>query len=193
MRYEARALARRLFAGQWRALATDALPTSAPARRHASAADAAAPRAKTQLAPGAVFTRTRQFSAAEVAAFVGMTGDSNPIHVDSAAAAAHGLRAPILPGLLSASLFPAIIGSHFPGAVYASQTLKFKAPALVGDELIATLTVERCSGRRVSFNTVCRRRAGGSPTSSGSGRAGGCKEEGEVVVEGTALAIILPC
>lgn len=131
MRYEARALARRLFAGQWRALATDALPTSAPARRHASAADAAAPRAKTQLAPGAVFTRTRQFSAAEVAAFVGMTGDSNPIHVDSAAAAAHGLRAPILPGLLSASLFPAIIGSHFPGAVYASQTLKFKAPALV--------------------------------------------------------------
>ena len=37
----------------------------------------------------------------------------------------------VLPGMLMASLFPAIIGSHFPGALYLSQTLKFKAPALV--------------------------------------------------------------
>lgn len=31
-----------------------------------------------------------------------------------------------------ASLFPAIIGTAFPGAIYASQTLKFREPALVG-------------------------------------------------------------
>lgn len=44
-----------------------------------------------------------------------------------------GFQAPILPGILMASLFPAIIGSRFPGAVYATQTLNFRAPAQVGN------------------------------------------------------------
>ena len=38
----------------------------------------------------------------------------------------------MLPGLLGASLFPAIIGSKYEGAIYAHQTLAFKRPALVG-------------------------------------------------------------
>ena len=37
----------------------------------------------------------------------------------------------MLPGSLCAALFPAIIGSRFPGALYLSQTLKFRRPALV--------------------------------------------------------------
>lgn len=86
-----------------------------------------------RLAPGAVFTLTKRFSPEDVAGFVALTGDSNPIHVDGGAAAAAGLPGPILPGMLLASLFPAIIGSHFPGAVYLSQTLKFKQYALVRD------------------------------------------------------------
>ena len=31
-----------------------------------------------------------------------------------------------MPGLLAASLFPAIIGSAYPGVLYASQELRFK-------------------------------------------------------------------
>lgn len=85
------------------------------------------------LQPGATFALTRHFSNADVSVFAALTGDSNPIHADGGAAAQAGMPPmPVLPGLLSASLFPAIIGSHFPGAVYLSQTLKFKAPALVG-------------------------------------------------------------
>lgn len=42
-----------------------------------------------------------------------------------------GLGGAIIPGSLCASLFPAIIGSAFPGALYLSQTLKFRNPALV--------------------------------------------------------------
>ncbi|EFN57173.1 hypothetical protein CHLNCDRAFT_143557 [Chlorella variabilis] len=126
-----------------------------------------------RLAPGAVFTLTKRFSPEDVAGFVALTGDSNPIHVDGGAAAAAGLPGPILPGMLLASLFPAIIGSHFPGAVYLSQTLKFKQYALVGDSFTASLTVEKSSGSRVSFGTVCRH-----------------DSTGTVVVEGTALALI---
>ena len=42
-----------------------------------------------------------------------------------------GLPGAVLPGSLCAALFPAVIGSRFPGAVYISQTLKFRRPALV--------------------------------------------------------------
>lgn len=44
---------------------------------------------------------------------------------------AAGLGGAILPGMLCASLFPAIIGSQFPGALYLTQTLNFRQPALV--------------------------------------------------------------
>lgn len=37
----------------------------------------------------------------------------------------------IIPGSMCAALFPAIIGTAFPGALYLSQTLKFRNPALV--------------------------------------------------------------
>ena len=42
-----------------------------------------------------------------------------------------GFEAPVVPGMLCASLFPAIIGSKFPGVLYLTQTLKFRQSALV--------------------------------------------------------------
>lgn len=48
---------------------------------------------------------------------------------DDAVAAAAGrrpLQGPIVPGMLLASLFPAIIGTRFPGALYATQSLAFR-------------------------------------------------------------------
>lgn len=45
----------------------------------------------------------------------------------------------------------------------------------VGDAVTATLTVERASGSRVAFQTLCRSAA-----------------SGQVLVEGTALALIRP-
>ena len=43
-----------------------------------------------------------------------------------------GFTAPVLPGMLCASVFPALIGSLFPGALYLTQTLRFRHVALVG-------------------------------------------------------------
>lgn len=53
-------------------------------------------------------------------AFVALTGDSNPIHRATS-------TAPIVPGLLAASLFPAIIAERHPGVLYTRQDLKFVA------------------------------------------------------------------
>jgi 3-hydroxybutyryl-CoA dehydratase len=59
----------------------------------------------------------RSFTQQDIDTFTRMTGDSNPIH--------RGAKA-IVPGLLAASLFPAIIGSANPGVLYAKQDLSFR-------------------------------------------------------------------
>jgi 3-hydroxybutyryl-CoA dehydratase len=103
------------------------------------------------------YEKTHIFDSKDVDTFTASTGDSNPIHREPSAARAQGdhpslaldpgvacsdslgctfsddagLPGCVLPGMLCASLFPAIIGSSFPGALYLSQTLKFRQPAMV--------------------------------------------------------------
>eukprot|EP00775_Hariotina_reticulata_P008604 gene8604-8785_t len=84
---------------------------------------------------------TRVFLEEDAVAFTRLTGDSNPIHTDVSAAAAAGLSGTILPGMLMAAMFPAIIGSRFPGALYLTQTLKFRRQAAVGSEITAEVTL----------------------------------------------------
>lgn len=51
-----------------------------------------------------------------------------------------GFASAVLPGMLCASLFPAIIGSQFPGALYLTQTLNFRQAALVRSILLPCST-----------------------------------------------------
>eukprot|EP00798_Chlamydomonas_sp_ICE-L_P024432 gene24431-10031_t len=124
------------------------------------------------ISVGSSFSVDKQYSSAEVHAFLFITGDANTLHRDAEQAQAAGFSAPILPGILMASLFPAIIGSNFPGAVYASQSISFKSPALVGQTVTATVTVTKKSGSRLAFSTQC------------------ADQDGRVLVDGLALAIM---
>jgi len=120
------------------------------------------------LSTGDSIDLQKQFSRQDVDAFTALTGDSNPIH--KADQSSNG--AAVVPGMLLATLFPAIIGSRFAGALYLSQTLKFRRSAAVGTWVSATVTVAKRSGSRVTFDTVCR------------------DPDGHVLVDGTALALI---
>lgn len=124
------------------------------------------------LTVGSSHKMERVFTHQDVQDFVRLTGDSNPIHVDKAKAATAGYELPILPGMLLASMFPAIIGSTYCGALYLSQTLKFRKHAYVGATVHAEVTVCSQSGHKVVFNTVCT------------------NSEGKILVDGTALALI---
>lgn len=133
---------------------------------------------------GAAYRLSKAFTQQDITTFVTLTGDTNPIHTDPKSAREQSFKATILPGLLSASLFPAIIGSQFPGAVYLKQELTFRNPAMVGETLIATVTVAQQSGdtrrgRRVYFDTVCE-------------KIDSEKGDKAVVVDGRALAILPP-
>lgn len=68
--------------------------------------------------------RQRTFGQQDVGTFVNLTGDQNPVHLAQS-------DSTVVPGLLVASLFPAIIGSKYPGTLYARQDLKFERPVLV--------------------------------------------------------------
>ncbi|GER38712.1 superoxide dismutase [Striga asiatica] len=117
------------------------------------------------LEPGDVFSQARTFSASDIAEYSKLTRDFNQIHSDPDRAKIAGFDGIPVPGVLVASLFPRIIASNFPGAVYARQTLEFRLPAYVGEEILGRVTagdVRRLGENKffVKFRTDCYKGAG---------------------------------
>ena len=96
----------------------------------------------------------------DVIAFSNISGDTNPIHLSDEYAKETRYKKKIAHGLLSASFFSAIFGTKLPGngCVYLSQSLKFKYPVYIGDEVTAIVTVLEINKEKniITFSTVCR-------------------------------------
>lgn len=95
------------------------------------------------LAIGQKASLTKHFGAAEVNAFAGLSEDFNPLHLDPAFAASTVFERPIVHGMLLASLFSGLLGQKLPGegSVYLGQSLSFKQPVFVGDEVTAEVEI----------------------------------------------------
>jgi acyl dehydratase len=102
---------------------------------------------------------TRVVGDADIAGFVGAVGDYNPVHSDPAYAAATIFKTPIAPGIFTAGLISAVIGTTLPGpgAIYLSQTLKFVKPVRAGDAITARVEVVEVirERNRIRLQTVC--------------------------------------
>ncbi len=96
---------------------------------------------------------------AAIVAFAQVTGDNNPVHLDEAYAAGTAFKSRIAHGMLSAGYISAVIGTKLPGpgAIYMSQTLKFKRPVKIGDVVTARATITEIDMEkaRVTLATVC--------------------------------------
>jgi len=103
--------------------------------------------------------RKRTVTAADIEAFAAVTGDDNPVHLDEAYAAKTSFGGRIAHGMLSAGYISAVLGAKLPGpgAIYVSQTLNFRRPVRIDDEVTARVTVSAIDQRRgrVTFVTVC--------------------------------------
>jgi acyl dehydratase len=102
---------------------------------------------------------TRVVEQDDIVAFVEAVGDYNPLHSDAAYAAGTPFRAPIAPGIYTAGLISAVIGTQLPGpgAIYLSQSLKFVKPVKAGDRVTARVEVIEVirERNRIRLQTVC--------------------------------------
>lgn len=96
---------------------------------------------------------------ADILMFSGVSGDTNPVHLNQDYAATTMFKGRIAHGMLSASFISAVLGTRLPGpgCIYMSQQLKFKAPVKIGDTVHATVTVTNVDRdkKRVTLSTVC--------------------------------------
>ncbi len=120
-------------------------------------------------AVGATATWTRTFSADDVEAFAGLSGDRNPLHFDEAFAASTRVGRLVVQGGLTTGLFNAIVAMRLPGpgSVFLHQEWDYPAPVYLGDTVTAEveviearedkpITKLRCRARRADGTEVLR-------------------------------------
>ena len=112
-----------------------------------------------ELAIGDFVELSRVAAPDNVASFLTAIGDDNPVHSDSAFAATTSFERPIAPGMWTAGLLSAAIGTMLPGpgSIYIKQDLKFLRPVYLGDVITARIeVVEVIADRnRVRLATSC--------------------------------------
>ncbi|HJQ58876.1 MAG TPA: MaoC family dehydratase [Vineibacter sp.] len=105
----------------------------------------------------AVFGKT--VTEADIAAFAGVSGDTNPIHLHDGFAQTTRFGGRIAHGMLGASFISAVIGTKLPGpgSLYVSQSLNFKAPVRIGETVTARVEIVEIDStrRRVRLKTEC--------------------------------------
>jgi 3-hydroxybutyryl-CoA dehydratase len=103
---------------------------------------------------------SRVVSDQDITAFAAVTGDVNPVHLDDAYARSTPFKGRIAHGMLSAGHISAVLGTRLPGpgAIYVSQTLAFKRPVHIDDEVTTKVTVTAIDPKRrfVTLSTVCQ-------------------------------------
>ena len=99
-------------------------------------------------------------STEQILKFSELTGDTNPIHLDSQYCEGTRFRTPIVPGMLISCIFSKIISTKFPGpgTIYREQNLKFSSPVYPGDKLVARLEVDEINEEegQVSLKTTVK-------------------------------------
>lgn len=118
---------------------------------------------------------TRVITDADLRNFADVSGDHNPVHLDEAYAAATMFKGRIAHGMLSASFISKVIGTQLPGpgTIYMSQSLNFRAPVRIGDEVVTTVSVAELLPEKKRAVLTCR-----------------CLVNGKAVLEGEALVMV---
>lgn len=111
----------------------------------------------------------------DVIAFANLTGDHNPVHLDEEYAQATMFRSRIAHGMLTASLLSAVLGMKLPGpgAIYLSQSIRFRAPVRSGDRVRASARITALDHARRRATLACA-----------------CSVGSEIVLDGEAVVMV---
>jgi 3-hydroxybutyryl-CoA dehydratase len=69
--------------------------------------------------------------------FCELSGDTNPLHIDSSYAQSHSFKDRVVYGLLTSSFYSTLVGVHLPGkhALLQGINIQFNKPVFIGDQL----------------------------------------------------------
>ena len=111
------------------------------------------------MAVGMTASFSKTITDADLVLFVGVSGDTNPVHLDEDYASGTMFKGRVAHGALTASFISTVLGTKLPGpgSIYVAQTLKFKAPVHVGDTVTAKCEVTSLVPERnfAIFKTQC--------------------------------------
>jgi phosphate acetyltransferase len=108
---------------------------------------------------GETATLTRVLSRADIELFAVMSGDVNPAHLDEEYAHSDIFHEIIAHGMWGGALISTLLGTKLPGpgTIYLEQTLRFRRPVKIGDEVTVsvTATAKDAERHRISFDCRC--------------------------------------
>lgn len=111
------------------------------------------------LSVGMSASFAKTLTEADIVLFSGVTGDTNPVHLNQDYAETTPFKGRIVHGMLFAGFISAVLGTRLPGpgAIYIAQSLRFKAPVRIGETVTARCTVAEIvpERRRVILSTRC--------------------------------------
>jgi len=121
------------------------------------------------LTEGMEATFTKTISDDDIEKFAQVSGDNNPVHLDDAYACQTQFGGRIAHGMLSASLISAVIGTQLPGpgAIYMSQSLRFRAPVKPGDIATAHVKITTIDAVKKRVTLACTVTVGGTKVIDG--------------------------
>jgi 3-hydroxybutyryl-CoA dehydratase len=127
------------------------------------------------LSVGMEASVSKKITNEDVLAFADLSGDVNPVHLSEDFAAHTIFKKRIAHGFLTGSLFSTVLGTKLPGpgCIYLSQSMKFRAPVYIGDEVVATLKITGLDTEKARATLACD-----------------CAVNGKTVLEGEAVMMV---
>lgn len=119
---------------------------------------------------------SRTWKEEDVVIFSEISGDANPLHMDTSYASTTQFGQRIVHGMLVGSLCSQLVGMHLPGkrCLYLQQTLRFKNPVFIGDSIIAEgVVVAKSISTRILTITITM------------------KKNDSIIIEGEAVVKVL--
>ena len=125
-----------------------------------------------EITIGQTATYSKTLTEADITLFAAVSGDVNPVHLDESFAATTMFKQRIAHGMWTGALISAALALELPGpgCIYLGQSLSFRAPVMLGDEITVKLEVTEKEEGKNKVTLACQ----------------AVNQNGKVVVKGTA-------
>lgn len=111
-----------------------------------------------EIAVGQTASYSKVIGEKDIQLFAAVSGDVNPVHLDAEFAAQTRFGERIAHGMLSGAIISAAIAMELPGpgTIYLNQTMRFKLPVKIGDEVTVLLEVTERQDKREIITLDCK-------------------------------------